>query len=212
MTIYYRILFISIIFITILSPLFGQDADTSAMPPEDIDSELLLPIEGDDIDEETAEINIDGERFDADERALITFTFWDFLRMVLILGFVILCIYALFYFLKKASIQKFDENDLMNVISSKGITTGKALHIVEIGNQIIVVGTADNSVSMLTEITDKETLDKIQLYKGEKKRPIENSFFNYFTNNFLGGRKNPQTFDDSFANTLKKNRQRAEKM
>lgn len=199
-----------------VSSLSGQDASSPVVPMEDTDSELLLPIDGGDIDEEIAETNIGEARLDVGERVLSTFTFWDFLRMMLILGFVILCIYVLFFFLKKASIQKFDENDLMNVISSKGITTGKAIHIVEIGNQIIVVGTADNSVSMLTEITDKETLDRIGLYKGEKKRPIESSFFNYFANNFLGRRKNPQAFDsnenDSFANTLKKNRQRAEKM
>ena len=103
---------------------------------------------------------------DITERELGTFTFFDFLRMILILLFVILCIYALFYFLKKAGYQKYDENELINIVASKSISPNKVLHIVEVGNQLLVISSTDNSINFLTELTDKETVDTVRLYKG----------------------------------------------
>lgn len=141
-------------------------------------------------------------------RTLGVFTFWDFARMVLILIFVIICIYGLFFLLKKAGSQKFEENDLINILSSKGITASKSLHVVEIGNQIVVIGASDDALTFITEITDKETIDRIRLYKGETKKPSENSFYNYLAGTFKKGRKQ----DDFSSEFLKSQKERIKKL
>lgn len=155
---------------------------------------------------------------DITERELGTFTFFDFLRMILILLFVILCIYALFYFLKKAGYQKYDENELINIVASKSISPNKVLHIVEVGNQLLVISSTDNSINFLTELTDKETVDTVRLYKGETKKPPENSFYNYLLGNLFRGKTAERNKgkigenSDFSSEYLKKQRERIEKM
>ena len=145
------------------------------------------------------------------------FTIWDFIRMLLILAFVILCIYGLFFLLKKAGSQKYDENDLVNIVSTKQLAANKLLQIVEIGNHVIVVGVSDNNISMITEITDKETIDRIRLFKGEFKKPGENSFYNYLLNTFFRGKESTERTgtvnnENISSEFLKKQRDRIEKM
>ncbi len=194
-------------YIIILSPLYAQQSNNQNQPPIQEETELKIA------DEETPALPQEQEN--RIEKNLSTFTFWDFLRMILILLFVIACIYGLFFILKKAGSQKFAEDDLINVISSKSISAGKTLHIVEVGNQMIVIGAADNSISTLIEITDKETIDNIRLRKGEIKKPSENSFQQYLLNTIF--RKKGETKDKSFKDNInfdyfKKQRDRIGKM
>ena len=49
------------------------------------------------------------------------------------------------------------------MLSSKSLTGSRALHLVEVGNQIFLVGTAENSVNLVSEILDKETVDGLRL-------------------------------------------------
>jgi len=194
------ILLFFLTYIIIISPLFAQQTNTPA------ETELLIT------DEETTAPQQANNQI---ERNLSTFSFWDFIRMVFILIFVVACIYGLFFVLKKAGSHKFKEDDLINIISSKSITAGKTMHIVEVGNHIMVVGAADNSISTLFEITDKDTIDNIRLHKSEIKRPAEKSFQQYLYNMFFRGKgdKKNKSFNESIGfDYLKKQRGRIEKM
>ena len=194
--------------IIIVSPLYAQQANNQNQPPLPEETELLIPDEG------TPTLPDEGSRQQI-ERNLNTFSFWDFLRMLLILVFVIACIYGLFYILKKAGTNKFAEDDLINIISSKSITAGKTMHIVEVGNHIMVIGAADNSVTTLFEITDKETIDTIRLRKTETKKPIEGTFQQYLYNIFFRGKgdKKSKSFKDGFGvDYFKNQRDRIGKM
>jgi len=192
---------ISLIFLItiIVSPLVSQQDNIDQIQDE---SELII------LDEETPTFFQDQDDL-LIERNIPFFGFWDVMRMVLILGFVIACIYGLFFVLKKAGTQKFNEDNLITIISSKSISAGKALHIVEIGNHVMVIGAAENSVSALLEVTDKETIDNIKLHKAEVKRPTENSFQQYLVNMFFKGKGNK---DDISFDHFKKQRDRIEKM
>ena len=199
-------------YIIVVSPLYAQGIDNQNQLPTagEIDfadeTELLIP------DEETLEFPPETNLI---ERNLNTFSFWDFIRMVLILLFVIACIYGLFFIIRKAGTQKFPEDDLINIISSRSITPGKTIHIIEIGNHMMVVGVADNSISTLFEITDKETIDDIMLKKGEEKKPTANSFQQYLFNIFFskrGDKKNKSLNEGMNFDYFKKQRDRIGKM
>ena len=114
-------------------------------------------------------------------QSLVTFTFWDFLRMLLIFLLVIASIYGLIFFLKKMGTGKYEESDLINIISSKSVAAGKSLHIVEVGNQMMLLGVSDDSINLITEITDKETFDILKLHKGEKGNIPGGSFYSYLS-------------------------------
>jgi flagellar protein FliO/FliZ len=87
----------------------------------------------------------------------------DFLKMLFFLGLMILLIYGFFLLLRKMSGRSALQSGLINVRGSRILKGDSVLHIVEIGQKILVVGTAGQSVSLITEITDRETIDEIRL-------------------------------------------------
>ena len=93
-----------------------------------------------------------------------TFSIWDVIRMVLVLGGVLGVIYLLFFLLKKiGSPTTGDTGSLINIISTKNLTGSSALHLVKIGTQYFLIGASDGGIHLVSEITDKETLDQINL-------------------------------------------------
>lgn len=87
----------------------------------------------------------------------------DFLKMLFFLGLMILLIYGFFLLLRKLSGRNVRQSELITIRGSRLLKGDAALHIVEIGPQMFVIGTAGQSVSLVTEITDKETMDGIRL-------------------------------------------------
>ncbi|MCL2704684.1 MAG: flagellar biosynthetic protein FliO [Spirochaetaceae bacterium] len=199
-------LFIFLTYIIIVSPLSAQQTNNQNQTQITEETELIIA------DENTPALPQDDNQI---KRNLNAFSFWDFIRMILILVFVIACIYGLFFILRKAGSQKFKEDDLINIISSKSIATGKTMHIVEVGNQIMVIGAADNAISTLFEITDKDTIDNIRLHKEKAKKPSEGNFQQYLYNMIFKGKgeKKSKSFNETFAfDYLKKQRGRIKKM
>ncbi|MBN1687229.1 MAG: flagellar biosynthetic protein FliO [Spirochaetales bacterium] len=171
------------------TPLFSQDA----------------------IDETTLEIGIPDEGTGGDE-SLSVFKAWDFIKMLLILGAVIAVIYGLFHFLKKSGNPKFNETRLIRVLSSKTLTGARALHLVEVGNQIFLVGTSENAVNLVSEIADKETLDSLKLQAANAQAVEKRSFASILGQTF--GRpaaSKPNTAADPMA-FLRQQRQRIRNM
>jgi flagellar protein FliO/FliZ len=97
--------------------------------------------------------------------ALNTFSAWDFIRMLLVLGAVLGSIYFIFFLLKKAGKQKILSDNTINVISTQNLESGRSLHLIEIGPQVFLIGSGEGSVQLISEITEKETLDTIKLDK-----------------------------------------------
>lgn len=113
--------------------------------------------------------------------SLNTFSIWDFIRMLLVLGAVIGFIYFIFFLLKKAGKPSLISDSTINIISTKNLESGRSLHLIEIGPQVFLIGSGDSSVQLISEITDKETLDTIKLDKS-----IRNESNKTFTDIFRG--------------------------
>ena len=198
-----RIIFLFIIlFISSLNLLFSQETVNSGEQSENIEESFKIT----DTEEQVAENNQNNS-----DTSLVTFTVWDFLRMVLVIIFVAACIYGLIFLLKKASTGHFDESDLINIISSKTVTAGKTLHIVEVGNQMMLLGISDDSITHIADITDKETYERIKLYKGENKTPTGDSFYSYLSKVISPGRKKSKKANN-LGSMLDKQKKRMEKL
>ncbi len=110
-----------------------------------------------------------------ENRNLNNFGAWDFIRMFLILAAVIAAIYLVFFILKRTTNPRMQNNELFKVLSSQTLSNNRTIHLVEVGRQMFLVGAGDGSVRLLSEITDKETIDEIRLkmseeYVGERRR------------------------------------------
>lgn len=101
------------------------------------------------------------------EEGLNTFTVWDFLRMVLVLGGVIAAIYGVFFLLKRVGNPRTQPNSLINVLSTQNLQGNRALHLVEVGNEVFLIGSADGGVQLVSRIEESETLDSIHLYRSQ---------------------------------------------
>jgi flagellar protein FliO/FliZ len=106
--------------------------------------------------------------------------FSDLVRVTVILAAVIAAIYLLLYFLKKITPMAESGEDRIQILSTRHLKRDSALHLVEVGNQVFLIGSGSSSVNVISEITDKETLDKIQLEAEETQTTGAASFRNLF--------------------------------
>ncbi len=91
----------------------------------------------------------------------------DFIRVAAVLTSLVLAVYFLMRILKKLSPLSEEGEDLINVISTRYIQRDRALHLVEVGNQVFLIGCGASSVNLISEITDKESLDRVKLEKSD---------------------------------------------
>jgi flagellar biogenesis protein FliO len=92
---------------------------------------------------------------------------WDFVRMLLVLAAVVVVIYLVFWLLRRGSRARVPENDLIRVLGSRGLSGNRAMHLVEVGSSLYLVGSADGGVRLIAEITDKESADAVRLKAAE---------------------------------------------
>lgn len=95
-------------------------------------------------------------------------TTWDFLRMLIILAAVVGAIYLLFWVLRRGAGKKITENNLIHVLGSRSLAGNRSLHLVEVGTSVFLVGASDGGVELISEITDKESLDSVRLKAAEE--------------------------------------------
>jgi flagellar protein FliO/FliZ len=90
-------------------------------------------------------------------------SFFLILRMLLVLVLAAAAIYGLVYFVKKLSNPKKLEDPYLKVLSSAGIGPNRSVHVISLGEKAWLIGSADNSVSLISEIDDKEIIDAMLL-------------------------------------------------
>lgn len=100
-------------------------------------------------------------------RGISTFGVWDFLRMLLILGFVLALVYGFFHYLKKLTSPRATGLEMIRLLESRALSGNKHVHLVEVGEHIILIGTAESSIQLLLELKDQETIDLIRLKMSE---------------------------------------------
>ena len=68
-----------------------------------------------------------------------------------------------FFFLKRGFGKRIVENAQIKILGSKIISGSKAVHLIEVGGLIYLIGSANESINLIAEITDKEARDIIKL-------------------------------------------------
>jgi flagellar protein FliO/FliZ len=128
------------------------------------------------VDESTLILGESAPSASGDTANVSPFGFWDFARMILVLACVIGIIYLIFYFLKRAGSGKFAKSELIRVVGSQSLPGNRAVYLIQVGTQIFMVGAGGDSVTMLGEITDKETIDTMILAAAETDSEPKRSF------------------------------------
>jgi len=130
--------------------------------------------------------------------------------MILILACVIGVIYLLFWVLRRGTGRRVQENDLIRVLGSRGLSGNRSLHLVEVGTSVFLVGSSDGGVELISEITEKESLDAVRLQAAEQV-PAGRRTFQQTLSEIFRPAKHPLTIGDGIG-FLKGQRERLKKL
>ena len=135
-----------------------------------------LPAAAQELNEAAMLLEESAETESPEDIAVPLISTWDFLRMVLILGGVVGLVYIFFFLLKRGLGQKRFENDLIRILGSTSLSGNKALHLIEVGSSIYLVGSAESSVALIAPIEDQESKDHIKLESSRSQSQEQRSF------------------------------------
>ena len=128
----------------------------------DISGEITLtvtdPREGMPFDEE----NIAGDE------SQTASSLWSFFSLILTLALVAAAIYGIVYFIKRASRGKITADPFLKVLASTQLAVNRSVHVVNLGEQSWLVGSAENGVNLIGEIQDKDILNTLLLQDSKK--------------------------------------------
>jgi flagellar biogenesis protein FliO len=157
----------------------GAPADTSRSDASAVRrSDSAVSEHAQEIDPETLILN-EGAPEEAAGTPQVIST-WDFVRMLLILGGVVAVIYLIFRLMKRGARGRYQETELIRLLDYRSLSGNRALHLVEVGRSLYLVGCAENAVSLVSEIVDKESLDMIRLAVSERPEPEKKGFAEIF--------------------------------
>jgi flagellar protein FliO/FliZ len=124
------------------------------------------------------------------------------LRTIAVLAVIVVGLYVLFRVLVKKRNRIVTDTDIIKVHATFPLAANKLIQVVEIAEKILVLGVSDSNINLITEVEDKETIDKIKVMSSkEKKGPL--SFKDQFFK-LLGGRAFPKSEQISYFNNYKK--------
>lgn len=110
-----------------------------------------------------------------------------FIRMVVVLALVLGAIYLVLRFMKRLSRPSIGDEASIKVLATTSLGTGRSLHVVCIGSKAYLVGAAESSVSLISEIDDKEFVDALAL-KASTMPQGQGQAFGEMLGSMLGGK------------------------
>lgn len=111
-----------------------------------------------------------------------------FVRMILVLAFVIACIYGFVWFMKRSVAQGNNSDQFLRVVASITLAPGKYVKIVSLlDEKAYILGVSDNAVNVIAEVENKETISAMNLYADKMAQTSKPKNFEDILNIFMPG-------------------------
>jgi len=147
--------------------LYAQTTSSGSVEPEQAGPDVSTPATGEErVDESSLVLGAPRAEDGGATVGVSPFGFWDLARMVLVLGFVVAIIYGVFYLLKRAGSGKLAQSEMIKLVGSRSLPGNRAIYLVQVGTQVFMVGAGGETLTLLGEITEQETVDSIILEAG----------------------------------------------
>jgi len=124
------------------------------------------------------------DELDTENVEVPTLGFRDFIRVFLFLGLIIGIIYLFFWILKRLSGRGENKGEFVEVLASQVLRNDQTLYLVEVGEQVLLLGGGSGQLSLITEITNEDTLNQLKLKASQAQAGQGNSFMNFLQNQF----------------------------
>ncbi len=96
---------------------------------------------------------------------------WMFVKMILLLGVFGGGFYFFYRFVSKKTGMSLFGGDAIRVLSVVPLGQNKYLQVVDLAGKMLVIGVSDNSINLISEITDKDQIDRIRIMSTRKPPP-----------------------------------------
>lgn len=150
---------ISVLLLSISFSLAQNETDEKKVVSED--TVLTTPESTNQTNEDQIYLNTDSTSTQPKKK---TSTAWVFIRMILVLALIIVCIYFVMNFMKKNISPTIGNDPFLRRVSSISVGTGKSVQIVTLLEHAYMIGVSDDSVNLISEISDKELIEAMNLY------------------------------------------------
>jgi len=104
---------------------------------------------------------------------------WLVFKTIIILGLLVAGFYYFLRFVTRRTGMQVLGEDVLQVLSVVPIGTNKYLQIVDLAGRIVVLGVSDSAINYITEITDREEIDRIRLLSSRSPGPRRSGFQDY---------------------------------
>lgn len=104
---------------------------------------------------------------------------WLMVKAFLVVGLFAAGFYFFFKYLNKKGMLPNVGRNVVQTIAVSAVGQNKSIQVVEIAGRILVVGVTDHQISLISEITAKDEIDRIRL-QSSKSTPVENFTFQDF--------------------------------
>jgi len=110
---------------------------------------------------------------------------WLIIKTIIVLGSLVGGFYYFFRFVtKKAGIQVLGR-DVVQVLSIVPLGQNKFLQVVDLAGRILVLGISDSGIHLITEVKEKEEIDRIRLLSS-KSTPVQPGGFQEYVSKQIG--------------------------
>lgn len=105
--------------------------------------------------------------------AFRAFGLWDLLRMVLVLLLVVGAVYAVVSLLRRRVTPRETEDPdaPIRVLATQSLSPGRDVHAVMIGRQVLILGSGESAIQLISTVEDQETIDELVLAHSRKAPP-----------------------------------------
>jgi len=88
---------------------------------------------------------------------------WLVIKTIFVLALFIGGFYAFYKFVAQKSGMNLSGQEAIRILSTVSLGTNKFIQIVDVAGKIFLLGVTDNNINLLTEIKDREEIDRIRL-------------------------------------------------
>jgi flagellar protein FliO/FliZ len=153
-----------------------------------------------------------------DKKINLSKGYFEYIKIIIILGLIVLVIYLIFRFLRKALKIKDDVGDKAVILSSQSLGPGKWIQVVYITGKYLILGVTNDSVNLIMEITDPKEIERLDLQINTRKTEEGNSFIDILSGIIKGkpkdeeGQKKAFDYESDSLDFLKRQKERLDKI
>lgn len=128
---------------------------------------------------------------DDDSGTAVGLSAWDYIKMMLALGFVVVLLYGVLKLVNSRN-SKYQQNQLMQNLGGISLGQQKSVQLLKVGQALYIVGVGEN-VNMLKEVTDQNEKERLlELYNERQERSSQMPYILELLNKKKGRKNNDQ--------------------